>query len=102
MGQAKKRGTYEERVAQAQLCNSVVAKLIRESKNDGLANLVRTHGLQAVTESIRRTNNLGTLAEQAKEATAAQESGPRIITPPGYDDGWWIVPTRRRSGSIQR
>ena len=101
MGQAKKRGTYEERVHQAQIRNKVVAGLINKSENTGLKTLVRRHGIQRVAVSLVATHCLQSLQEHANAKTA-QESGPHILTPPGYDDGRRIVPARRRSGSVQR
>ena len=98
MGQAKKRGTFEERVNQAQLRNRVVGGLINKSENPGLKQLVRTHGIQRVAVSLVNTHQLHELQKLA-EIQTAQESGPHLITPPGYNDSRRITPARHSPGS---
>lgn len=82
MGQAKQRGTYEERVQKAQLRNRLVAGMINQSDNQGLKALVRSRGIQRVAVSLVNTKQLQTLANHVQ--TVERES-PRLIVPSGFD-----------------
>lgn len=77
MGQAKKRGTFEERLHGAELRNRLVKKLINETENKQLQKLVASHGIQRVAVSLVQTRQLQDLQTCAK--SKQNEAQPPLL-----------------------
>lgn len=107
MGQAKKRGTFEQRRQLAEIRNELVTQHIEKSGNGRLKMLLYEHGIQRVACSLVATGLIN-------QITPPEPEKPKLILPPTYanpptdrpgpdpfiaspsSDGWGFTPSRYR------
>lgn len=77
MGQAKKRGTFEQRRQLAEARNEMIARHIADSKNLTLKGLVNKHGLQRVACSLLATGMINHITPPEPEKSL-------LVLPPRY------------------
>jgi len=97
MGQAKNRGSFEQRAEQAELRNRLLKKQILSGDNQRLKNAVNMHGIQRVACSMIATRTIHEVY-----STKENEDQPSLLDSQAQPIGQPDHNQRRANSSSQR